>query len=217
MANSHQYKERHGELVVHSFVEFDSSVEASEVVAQVEDGQPLRVGTMGLVNKNGQEVAAGALQIRKNQSVPMYVAHNKLTLPFGRWEKLELRNSTDLYAVPRINNTTQGEDLKIVLSNKEIKGVSWTVAANTYNDVDFRKAKRGEASYFNEEVMIVTAGKLVEISFVYDPADNNARLTKDMMSSRKQSPLEAAIQNLATQEAARKHVIRKLIKENTNG
>ena len=219
MTNSQQqYKQRHGELLVHSFVEFDNSVESAvNITSILEEETAIRVGTLGLTNVNGQQVGANALEksLTPKTTVPMFVQHNKKSLPFGKWVKFEVRNSTDVYAVPKINtNTTQGQDLKKALEERDIFATSWTVSANTYDDIEFRKKKRGESAYFNDEVMIVTAGNLVEVSFVTLPADSNTYLSKMKSNERTLSTVEVAIRNLALEQAARRFVIkRNLMKE----
>ena len=166
--------------VVHSYVEFGKGQipAISAAVASGEDMPEQRVGTLGMANMNGQEVAMGALDewLEKNDRTPMYAEHWPKTVPGGMWTDLKLEFGRELSARPVITpETSLGNDIKAGLKAGIIKGISWTVSAQSYDSWDFRDREDDEPGFQGtDDVMVLYAGNLTEISVVYYPADLNA-------------------------------------------
>lgn len=166
--------------VVHSFVEIGSGQLPiiSSAISTGKDAPRQRVGTLGFVNLNGSEVAVGALDewLNDNDRTPMYAEHNANTIPGGYWADMELTNGRELYARPVVTpETSVGSDINAALKAGTIKGISWTVAAKSYDDYDFRDREEGETGYYGgDEVLVLARGNLLEVSVVYYPADTSA-------------------------------------------
>ena len=147
-----------------------------------------KVGTLGLVNDNGQEVAVGALDkwLRSNRRTPMFTQHNTTVLPAGSWREFDLQGQTDLYAKPYVTvETSAGRDVLASIEAGDVRGISWTVRPRTWEDIEYRERKSGEPKLYGlfDEVMVVTDGILAEISVVHQPADKSARFRSRKVGS----------------------------------
>ena len=152
----------------------------AELIEKDGDVPAQKVGTLGKVNDNGQEVGIGALDkwLRANRKAPMYVQHNTNTLPAGSWREFDLQAGTDLYAKPYITvETTLGKDVLASIEAGDVRGISWTVRPRSWDAIEYRERKGNEPKLFGilDEVMVVTDGLLHEVSVVYYPADKSAR------------------------------------------
>ena len=215
MASSDPYKIVELPKVV-SYLDFG---ECPDLIAQLIDGEEeppyQKLGTLGYVNKNGQEVAIGALDawMKANSGrlrIPMYAQHNRTTVPGGSFRDLEIRSSQHLYGRPYITPTTSvGRDILASLEAGDISGISWTVGVRDRNSYMFRERRGKEPGFLGmDRVMVVTDGILVEASVVYQGADPSARFRSKKVGDttarkdRKYSePVAAAVRRVATRRA----------------
>lgn len=171
-----------------SFAEDEGEQITAELVEKGGEVTPQKVGTLGLVNDNGQEVGVGALDkwLRSNRRCPMFAQHNTTVLPGGSWRDFDLRNGKDLYARPYVTvETTSGKDILASIEAGDVKGISWTVRPRSWEDIEYRERKGNEPKLYGvlDEVMVITNGILREVSVVDRPADKSARFRSRTLGS----------------------------------
>ena len=177
-------------LEIRCFTAFtpDDTPLSAELIEKGGDLPRQKVGTLGLVNDNGQEVAVGALAkwLRSNNRAPMFVQHNTTVLPAGSWRDFDLQSGTDLYARPYVTiETSGGRDVLASIEAGDVRGISWTVRPRSWEDIEYRERKGNEPKLYGilDEVMVVTDGILREISVVDRPADKSARFRSRKVGS----------------------------------
>lgn len=203
------------------FIEFsqDDQEVFAELLPAGEDPPRQKVGTLGMVNLNGGEVAIGALDewLSANDRAPMYVSHNRATVPAGRWRGFELENNQHLYSKPYVNETTIGRDVEAAVRSGDFRGVSWTVTPITSQDYYYRPGSGNEPTDSLGEVLVVTRGRLSEVSYVVSPADLSARIRNKKVGQATASLAERVIQEVAAQQVAIQRIARKYSRRIQNG
>jgi len=207
---SRKRPERLQDLAVQAFTAFPAGVSEAELRAQLLTGDeppPLqKLGTLGLTNANGQQVAVGALDewLSKNRRVPMFAQHNTRLLPAGSWRDFELVSGTDLWARPYVTaETSMGRDILASVESGDVRGISWTVYPRDFDSYRYRPAEKGERGDWLSEVLVITQGILREVSVVDAPADKTARFRSRKFGSTTGKATTIARQMYAQAMAAR--------------